>query len=101
MNVEFHGAAASELDDAISYYRAISRELSDQFRDEAEIRVKRIAERPEAWQPLSQGLRRYLMGRFPYGIVFQVQGTNIKIYAVMHLKRRPGYWSKRLKSTAQ
>lgn len=71
------------------------------IRDEAELGVKRIAERPEAWQPLSQGLRRYLMGRFPYGIVFRVQGTNIKIYAVMHLKRRPGYWSKRLKSKAQ
>lgn len=100
MNVEFHEVAASELDDAISYYRVISRELSDQFRDEAELGVKRIAERPEAWQPLGQGLRRYLMGRFPYGIVFRVQGADIKIYAVMHLKRRPGYWRKRLKSTA-
>lgn len=100
MNVEFHEAAVSELDDAINYYRAISRELSDQFRVEVELGVKRIAECPEAWQPLGQGLRRYLMGRFPYGIVFRVQGADIKIYAVMHLKRRPAYWRKRLKSTA-
>ena len=100
MIVVFHEAAANELGDAIAYYRAISRELSDQFRDEAERGVARISELPDAWPPMGQGLRRYLMSRFPYGVVFRAQGSEIKIYAVMHLKRRPGYWRKRLKSQA-
>ena len=101
MKVVFHEAAVIELDDAISYYRSISIGLGDSFRDEMERSIKQISERPEAWQLLGRSLRRFLMHRFPYGIVFRVQGADIKIYAVMHLKRRPGYWRKRLKSSGQ
>ena len=101
MKVAFHEAAAAELDEAVSHYRAIASELGDSFREEAQLGVERIAERPDAWQPLGRGLRRFLMSRFPYGIVFRTHDGEIKVYAVMHLKRRPGYWRKRLKSSRQ
>ena len=97
MIVVFHEAAQAEVDDAIAHYRAISDDLAHDFREEAERAVERIAERPDAWQPLGNGLRRYLLRRFPYGIVFRVHDDQVKVYAVMHLRRRPGYWRKRLK----
>ena len=97
MIVVFHEAAQAEVDGAIKHYRAISDDLGEAFRAEAEQAIQRIAERPDAWQPLGRGLRRYILKRFPYGIVFRVHDGQIKVYAVMHLKRRPEYWRKRLR----
>ena len=100
MIVEFHMAAQAELESAAAYYRSISDDLGEAFREEAGRAVQRIAERPDAWQPLGNGLRRYILKRFPYGMVFRVHDGQIKVYAVMHLKRRPEYWRKRLRPAA-
>jgi len=35
--------------------------------------------------------RRYLLQRFPYGVIYAVDEDVIYIAAVMHLKRKPGY----------
>ena len=100
MIVEFNTAALAELESAAAHYRSISDELGEASLAEAERALKRIVELPGAWQPLGKGLRRYLLNRFPYGIVFRLRDDRIKIYAVMHLKRRPGYWRKRQKHIA-
>jgi hypothetical protein len=52
VNVVFHEAAAIELDEAVVYYQAISRDLSADFRADAERATERIAEQPEAWPPM-------------------------------------------------
>jgi hypothetical protein len=39
--------------------------------------------------------RRYLLQRFPYGLIYAVEGQTIFVVAVMHLKRKPGYWVSR------
>ena len=35
--------------------------------------------------------------QFPYGLIYAVQGDTIYVAAVMHLKRKPGYWVPRTK----
>jgi toxin ParE1/3/4 len=47
------------------------------------------------WRILKGRFRRYLLQRFPYGIIYAVEGKVIYIAAVMHLKRKPGYWVSR------
>jgi plasmid stabilization system protein ParE len=39
--------------------------------------------------------RRYLLRRFPYGIIYQATDEELRIVAVAHHSRRPGYWAKR------
>ncbi|MEO8436328.1 MAG: type II toxin-antitoxin system RelE/ParE family toxin [Pyrinomonadaceae bacterium] len=46
-----------------------------------------------------RGRRRYLMKRFPYSLIYlsysliyMVSGDEIRILAVAHHNRRPGYW---------
>ena len=41
--------------------------------------------------------RRYRLTRFPLGIVYVNPDDDIIVFAVMHLRRRPGYWRERLK----
>ncbi|MCI0365313.1 MAG: addiction module protein, partial [Phycisphaerales bacterium] len=40
-----------------------------------------------------QRARRRQLRRFPYGIVYSVRSDHILVVALMHLHRRPGYWS--------
>ena len=41
--------------------------------------------------------RRYLMQRFPFGLIYRydAESNTVTIFAVAHLKRRPGYWTDR------
>jgi len=40
-------------------------------------------------------IRRALVHRFPYGILYVPEQNQILIIAVMHLHRQPGYWQDR------
>ena len=37
-----------------------------------------------------------MLRTFPYQLIDRVEGDLIRIYAVAYLKRRSGYWRKRL-----
>jgi hypothetical protein len=43
-----------------------------------------------------RGARRYILHRFPYGIIYRLLGDDVlEILAIAHHKRRPGYWGRR------
>ena len=39
--------------------------------------------------------RRYILRRFPYNIIYQVAAEELRILAIAHHRRRPGYWAHR------
>lgn len=39
--------------------------------------------------------RRYFLRRFPYSIIYQVTAEELRILAIAHHRRRPGYWVNR------
>ncbi|MEW6269189.1 MAG: type II toxin-antitoxin system RelE/ParE family toxin [Thermodesulfobacteriota bacterium] len=41
-------------------------------------------------------VRRLILRRFPYSVVFMELENEIRILAIAHHRRRPGYWSRRL-----
>ncbi len=94
-NVRFLAVAEAEYRDAIDYYNAEVLGLGDDFREEVAAALQRISDFPDAWQKLSARTRRCRLNRFPYGLVYQQRPEGILVVAVMHLKREPGYWSKR------
>ena len=98
MIVEIVPAAEAELEDAVAYYNAQRPGLGNEFAVEVDAAVRKIIGYPHAWQRVAGEARRCLLQRFEYGLVYKVRGDVATIYAVMHLKRRPGYWRKRQKS---
>jgi len=54
-------------------------------------------EGPLRWRKIKGRFRRSLIERFPYGIIYSAENDGIFIAAVMHLKRKPDYWKKRIK----
>jgi plasmid stabilization system protein ParE len=92
MNYSFHPHAEKELEELENHYDGIREGLGDRFRDEIQTTVSRILKFPNGWQPLSRFVRRCRLNSFPYGIVYRVKPTQIRLLAVMHLHRKPNYW---------
>ena len=54
--------------------------------------VRQIVRHPLACAEHVDGTRRCRLNRFRYGVVYRVLTSEIRLLAVMHLHRRPGYW---------
>lgn len=96
LHVELHPAALAEAESAAAWYAARSSRAAAAFAREIETAIALIAENPERGFVYLEGTRRILLKRFPFLVVFRVQGERIHVVAVAHGRRRPGYWSGRL-----
>jgi len=98
MTFSFHPRAEQELDKAVRYYEDQCSGLGLEFAEEVYAAIARIIAYPKAYTRLSKHTRRCLVHRFPFGIIFQVKGSVLRIIAVSNLNRKPGYWRKRVKA---
>lgn len=95
MNFSFHPDAEVEFNQAIDYYEDIEPGLGYDFALEVYSTIRRSVEFPDAWAVLDGDVRRSLVRRFPYGVLYSKKGNGIVIVAVMNLHRKPGYWGHR------
>ena len=96
MHVASHPEAEEELEAAALWYEERQPGLGDDFLEEFETTLRRIETNPERWRVFQGANRKLNFDRFPYAIVYSLQADTIYIKAVMHLHRRPFYWSHRL-----
>lgn len=93
----FHPDADEEYTEAARYYARIDPELSGRFYDEIERLVGEVRQQPDRFRVFDAPARRHFSRVFPYALIYVDRPERILILAVMHMKRRPGYWKKRLK----
>ena len=98
MRFSFHPDAETEFLEAISYYEEKEPGLGYEFAAEVYAAIERIMAMPKAWPVLTQDIRRILVRRFPYGVLYGEGKDEIFIVAVMHLRREPGYWKQRVEN---
>jgi toxin ParE1/3/4 len=91
----FHPEAAEEYEEAAQFYVAIAPELGARFYDEIEGLIVHVRRQPARFWQFSPPARRALTRKFPYSLVYLDQPDRVWIVAVMHAKRRPGYWRQR------
>lgn len=96
MKVRFLKPAQCEVDDAVVWYDSQSRNLGKQFLDDLDRAVRRIVAYPLASTKIEEDLRRCLLSRFPYGIIYGINSETVIVIAVAHLHREPRYWIDRL-----
>ena len=96
LKVEFLEVAQAELDEAFAWYESQQANLGWQFLLEFDTAVQRIRAYPAAFALFEGDIRRCLLKRFPYGILYGINADTLVIVAVAHLHRRPGYWLTRL-----
>jgi toxin ParE1/3/4 len=90
--LEFHRLAVRELNDVAQYYDLEKLGLGSSFLREVDRCLRAIQKNPEAGLILRGLVRRRLLRRFPYALLYTIQPTSLRILAVMNLKRRPTYW---------
>jgi plasmid stabilization system protein ParE len=95
MNVRFLEIARRELDDAFNWYELQTPGLGYQFLDEADKSIRRMACFPNSCVEIGNSLRRSLLSRFPYGLIYGIDGDDVVVVAVAHLHREPRYWIER------
>jgi toxin ParE1/3/4 len=92
----FHPEAEDEYLEAVEYYEREAPAVVEAFRDEVMRTVTFIERFPDA-APVERGtIRRKLLKRFEYEVYFAVEPDRLRILALAHQKRRPGYWTDRL-----
>ena len=95
--VVFLSDAEHEMIEAAVYYESQSSGLGSDYLSEVERAIQAIAKSPMTWPIVGGELRRRLMKRFPFGMLYRIDPEGIVIIAVAHLRRKPGYWRKRIK----
>lgn len=96
MNYSFHPDAEVEFTEAIEYYEEKESGLGYDFAVEVYSTIERTMAFPKAWPVIEEDIRRSLIRRFPYGILYSEEKEGIYIMAVMHLHRNPEYWKHRI-----
>ncbi len=91
MKVIFSKYARQELEDAESYYELEFAGLGKRFKDEIRKAANRIGEYPKAWSIERGDVRKCLLHKFPYKLLYSIEEDHIFVVAVAHLHRRPDY----------
>ena len=94
--IVLHPAAEAEMLAAAGYYQDCQPGLGARFLDEVSRAGGRITQNPAAWPVISGSIRRCLLNRFPFGLLFRIEDKRIYLLAVMHLRREPNYWQNRI-----
>ena len=96
MNHRILSEADAEFAEAVRYYAEIDPELGVRFDREMERLIRDVCTFPERFFMSNPPARRHLSAVFPYAVVYVARPDGVWIVAVMHLKRKPGYWRERL-----
>jgi toxin ParE1/3/4 len=88
----FDPEALEELQDAARFYEDSRSGLGGEFLDAVQKATSGIVRNPLLWRSIAGQYRRRLVQRFPYALIYTIHQDSIYIAAVMHLRRKPGYW---------
>ena len=96
MKLIFHPEASEEMLESARFYEKKSAGLGSDFLAAVEDTTRRILELPTLGRIEKGDIRRGLVPGFPFTILYESHEDRIFIAAVMHQRRRPDYWLKRL-----
>jgi plasmid stabilization system protein ParE len=87
--------AEADLAEARDWYESQRKGLADEFKLCVEGALERIHRMPELQAEVYKGIRRSLLRRFPYAVLYRVEETRVVVIAVMHTRRDPERWQSR------
>ena len=98
MRVIFDELAKIELDDGKEYYEMEVIGLGKRFKQEVKRAINIIEKMPKIGSPESENIRRYILHKFPYKVLYSIEKDHIYVIAIAHLHREPMYWINRIRT---
>lgn len=87
--------AEEELIKAASFYEQQQSGLGIEFIREVRRTFNLISGSPKAAARVRKEIRRRLVRRFPFSVLYQEVEDSIQVIAIAHQRRKPRYWAKR------
>lgn len=98
MKIIFDDLATEEFNDAIEYYEFEVEGLGKRYKAEIKRALRTIRRFPRIGVIEEGDVRRYILHKFPYKILYSIEKDYIYIIAIANMHREPNYWIERLKS---
>lgn len=93
MKISLNAQAEIELVEGATYYaREANPEIANAFISEFDRSAKLLGEFPKLGSTWRGRIRRLPLRRFPYSIVYYLRDSEVRILAIAHQRRRPGFW---------
>ena len=100
MAYKYRLSEEAELDVFESYiwYEKQKEGLGEEFLDTLDVAEQAITSNPLTYQiRYKKMVRAFVVDRFPYLVLYIVNGSNIDVIAVFNTNKHPDRWKKRLK----
>ena len=95
MTVIFDPLAKREYEDALEYYEAQEEGLGEKFRRAVWAAIAVLERYPDIGEEVRRGIRKIIVRRFPYKLIYSVTESDVYVIAVAHSHREPDYWRAR------
>jgi toxin ParE1/3/4 len=87
--------AEAELLEAVTFYaQNVGKGVAENFLATFEQKAQLVTEFPSIGTPSVNGRRLFPIGRFPLSMLYRVETDELRISAIAHHSRGPGYWRK-------
>jgi hypothetical protein len=101
--IRIHDEAAIEGETAASWYEQKRPGLGLEFQEAVDAALDLLQDELIPSTPLpgaagKRGMRRFILTRFPYDVVFIEVKDHVHVIAIAHHSKRPGFWRKRLRT---
>lgn len=87
--------AKADIRDAARWYERQRGGLGRAFVQQIDALLDRIRLNPMQHQIVHREVRRALPRRFPYGVFYRIDGSEVLVFAVVDLHRDPSIWRDR------
>lgn len=100
IRIEIRPEARNEMHQAFAWYEEKQPGLGYQFLFAVDVALERIRRHPKTFPLIEDEVRKALLRRFPYAILFELEDSRITVIAVYHGRRKPRGWTGRVSEPA-
>jgi len=97
MKILFLELAEQELYASQEYYEEQQTHLGNKFKSEVYNSLKRIQKFPNMFVKVKKDIRKCIINKFPFNILYSIEDDYILVIAIAHHHRYPDYWTDRIK----
>jgi len=84
--------AKQDILEIANWYESKRSGLGDEFMLSLEATFAHVSRNPKLFQLHQIGVRCAFTKRFPYRVVFEIDGNMIVVYSIVHTSRNPTVW---------
>jgi plasmid stabilization system protein ParE len=87
--------AGREIEEAAEWYDSRRSGLGAEFLDAVDVCLASVLQNPESYPEVRSGMRRAVVRRFPYKLIYALRAGEVVVLGCVHGRRNPKIWQHR------